>query len=84
MELSVETQPSAVPAGGEAGVAGLGRPHAFGEEGTGQWGRDGGLGVSRLAPHAAAPESVLVLSFKNQVRLFVKLVGTFLQAGSGK
>lgn len=68
-ELSVEKQPavSAVSAGAEADVARLHRPHAFGEDGTGPWVRDGGWGGSRVAAHAAAPESVLVLSFTNQV-----------------
>lgn len=76
-ELSVENLTAVEKAGAGigAGVERLGRLHVFGDEGgVGQ----GGLwGHSRVAAHAAAPESVLVLSFTKQVLVMIPSVFCF-------
>ncbi|CAM9118917.1 unnamed protein product [Ectocarpus fasciculatus] len=65
-ELSVDNLTAVEKAGAGigAGVERLGRLHVFGDEGGA--GQGGVWGHSRVAAHAAAPESVLVLSFTKQ------------------
>ncbi|CBJ30041.1 DNA helicase II [Ectocarpus siliculosus] len=65
-ELSVDNLTAVEKAGAGigAGVGRLGRLHVFGDEGGA--GKGGLWGHRRVAAHAAAPESVLVLSFTKQ------------------
>lgn len=67
-ELRVEGK-MPVPATGEATPEELDRQCASGEAGVGQGSRrgEGDWGISRIDADAAAPESILVLSFTNQV-----------------